>query len=62
MTRRDKYAVQFNAGSDARIAGKPPELVPEELSYEMALAWLAGWKDVDRNWGACRPARKLPQV
>ena len=53
----------FNAGSDARLAGKQ-----RKCSYEVAVLasqWYAGWDHVQTNWARCAKrwrTRPLPAV
>jgi ribosome modulation factor len=61
------WAMAFNAGSDARIAGQPITACPYDatgrVNQEREL-WKAGWRSVHREWGldAKWPVRALPAV
>ena len=59
----ERYAVAFNRGSDARLAGQPQTMNPylgvDDKRYRR---WLEGWEHMDSFWGhdAQWPVRPLP--
>lgn len=57
-------AKAFNEGSDARLAGWPPEDNPYPIHTVEREAWRLGWQDVDKHWGmaAKQPVKRLPPV
>lgn len=62
----DEMAAIFNAGCDARLAGKDYDENPyaQGLQEGPHIQWLRGWLHVDRYWGfdARWPVRRLPPV
>ena len=66
MMTPDQLASAFNAGSDARIAGRPRSSNPclGRNSNGCKTYWYLGWDDVDRHWGlgSRRPVQVLCQI
>ena len=58
MDGDDSLARAFNAGSDARIAGRPMVAVhPYRGIEKLCSLWYMGWRHVDREWGIlCKAA------
>lgn len=57
-------AAAFNAGCDARLAGKPQSSCPAKGDSWELRQWVTGYDHVDRFWGidAKWPVRRLPEV
>ena len=60
----ESYTRAFNAGCDARLAGKSLRDNPHGSGQTWYSAWRYGWLDVERNWGidAKRPVAELPAL
>ena len=56
-------SLAFNAGSDARLAGRPSTANPY-VEDGLRDAWLKGWQHCEHFWGADakRTARELPEI
>lgn len=54
----------FGAGSDARIAGRPPSANPFPREDWLYFQWRKGWRHADAEWGldARRPVAALPEA
>jgi hypothetical protein len=58
-------AAIFNAGCDARLAGRPSSANPHAGGIARDyFVWKLGWTDIDRFWGkwARWPVMRLPDV
>ncbi len=53
----------FNQGADARMMGEPITYCPYN-DAERKMFWQAGWREVDRFWGAKAkwPVQRIPSV
>ena len=65
MTEQDSHIARcFNAGCDARLAGRPMSENPYVGDSASMSAWRQGWRNVAMSWGSGVvrrwPFRQLP--